>query len=497
MGKGMWRTQAFLRCILMITFLFALFSTVKINGAHGQTSQPDGTATVLIFDTSSSMSNPDPNGTTKLKAAQAAGVSILNVIEAENQLQNISTHEVGIVDFNTHSQVDLPLTTDFDQARSALTKFSPVLRTNMPDGLKDGLQVLHNVPAGKKSIIILLSDGVPNVGLNGEMSVSEDTVRGQVMDLANQAGTKGVCIYTVGFGRGGSSGDFDEDLLQEVARRSGCGKYYNATDATQLANIYVELRHVSTGDILLHKNGQISQGENVDLGAVNVSTDQELLLFTVNWPGSKIEVNITDPSGKTVNSSYPGANISVSKSLASIMVKSPAPGAWKVVLLGADVPEKIMEYSAILSTRKGVPQSSTIVPTLPASDDLALPVLIVVLAGSGVFGFVYIQTLKTRRVQPGAISRGTLLGTGGPLAGQTIVLRPETLLGRGQQCNLFLNDPVVSRQHTRICQVKEQWYIQDQGSAGGTFLNGQKIQAAQLHSGDQIRIGRSTFLFRV
>lgn len=492
--------QVFIRLALAVTMALAIFASVSYAGVRGQSVAPDGTATVLIFDTSSSMSDSDASGKTKLEAAQTAGTSILNVIEAENQLQNIPIHQVGIVDFNTQTRVDLPLSSDFNQARTALAKFSPVLRTGMPDGLKSGLDVLKNVPAGKKPIIILLSDGVPNVGLNSDETASYDTVHSQVMDLAGQAGTLGICIYTVGFGRAGSTSGFDEGLLQEVAQRSGCGKYYNATDATQLANIYVELRHVSTGDILLHKNGQIGQNENVDLGAVDVSSNQELLLFTVNWPGSKIEVNITDPSGKTVDAQYPGAKLNISKSLASIVVKSPAPGAWKINLLGADVPEKIMTYSAILSTRKStVLQSAvvvTVAPTITHSGDLAIPLLIVILAGGGVAMFVYYRAITTRRVRLNADSAAMLMGTAGPLAGQSVALHMETRMGRGSQCNLFLNDPTVSRLHASIRQAQGHWFIQDQGSAGGTFVNGQKIQAVQLRPGDQIKIGNSTFIFQ-
>jgi hypothetical protein len=35
------------------------------------------------------------------------------------------------------------------------------------------------------------------------------------------------------------------------------------------------------------------------------------------------------------------------------------------------------------------------------------------------------------------------------------------------------------------------WFVQDLGSAAGTFVNGQRIQATRLNPGDQIQVGTS------
>ena len=51
----------------------------------------------------------------------------------------------------------------------------------------------------------------------------------------------------------------------------------------------------------------------------------------------------------------------------------------------------------------------------------------------------------------------------------------------------------VSRRHARIQQQRTQYFIEDLGSANGTFLNGQRLTPYlphPLHDGDELQIGR-------
>jgi pSer/pThr/pTyr-binding forkhead associated (FHA) protein len=82
--------------------------------------------------------------------------------------------------------------------------------------------------------------------------------------------------------------------------------------------------------------------------------------------------------------------------------------------------------------------------------------------------------------------------TAGPLAGQTKSLTSRgILIGRGSGCDLRLVDRSVSRQHARLRYADGAWFVQDLGSAAGTFVNGQRIQAIRIKRGDQIQIGAS------
>jgi Mg-chelatase subunit ChlD len=338
------------------------------------------TATALIFDVSGSMDEYDASGMTKLQAAQAAGADILNIIAAENQAQGGVVHnDIAIVSFSNTAWVNLSLTTDVSAAQSALQGLYPMEGTGMPDGLKTGLDLLSGTTSGSKPIIILLTDGLPNVGQGGDMTADEDTVRKQVLDLASQAGQQGMCVYTVGFGDP-YSGNIDEGFLGQVSANSGCGTYYNAQDANDLANVYIELRHLSTGDILLQKGGQISQSQQLDLGSVDVPQNQSILLYTLNWPGSRLDPILIDPSGQRVDASYPGASISTYSTLASIVIANPKPGTWQLAAFGADVPEGTTDFNALLSARPAPP---TEVPTPPQPSGLPVAVLFIALVGGG------------------------------------------------------------------------------------------------------------------
>ena len=71
----------------------------------------------------------------------------------------------------------------------------------------------------------------------------------------------------------------------------------------------------------------------------------------------------------------------------------------------------------------------------------------------------------------------------------------DNFLGRDWECRVVLNDPQCSRQHARIYTNEDGWWIKDNGSSNGTYVNGQTIHEARLVEGNQIRIGGSAFTF--
>jgi hypothetical protein len=75
------------------------------------------------------------------------------------------------------------------------------------------------------------------------------------------------------------------------------------------------------------------------------------------------------------------------------------------------------------------------------------------------------------------------------------VLQDGLLVGRSKVCDLQLSDPTVSRTHAKFRQAGEEWFLQDQDSSGGTYVNGQRVRATKLNDGDRIKIGRTTFTF--
>ena len=72
----------------------------------------------------------------------------------------------------------------------------------------------------------------------------------------------------------------------------------------------------------------------------------------------------------------------------------------------------------------------------------------------------------------------------------------EVIIGRLPDCDVVLAKPYVSRQHARVFRENGSWFVEDLGSAGGTFLNRSVLnKRATLTDGDEIGIGdlRVTF----
>lgn len=79
----------------------------------------------------------------------------------------------------------------------------------------------------------------------------------------------------------------------------------------------------------------------------------------------------------------------------------------------------------------------------------------------------------------------------GPNVGAQYPLsKSRLLLGRGEECDIALNDTSVSRVHADIEYVDdEQYRISDQNSSNGLRINGEEKKSAVLDTGDVIELG--------
>ncbi|HTQ38932.1 MAG TPA: sigma 54-interacting transcriptional regulator [Pirellulales bacterium] len=90
--------------------------------------------------------------------------------------------------------------------------------------------------------------------------------------------------------------------------------------------------------------------------------------------------------------------------------------------------------------------------------------------------------------------------TVGGRAGEHFLLdrAATTRLGRGEDCQIVLGDPLCSRVHSEVLLDGEgRWIIRDAGSRNGTFVNGQKTDEAVLAEGHNIRVGSNEFEFHL
>ncbi|GMV17464.1 MAG: hypothetical protein AMXMBFR56_56880 [Polyangiaceae bacterium] len=71
----------------------------------------------------------------------------------------------------------------------------------------------------------------------------------------------------------------------------------------------------------------------------------------------------------------------------------------------------------------------------------------------------------------------------------------EWTLGRHTQSTIVLTDDGVSRKHARIVRQGDRYVLEDQGSANGTFVRGEKVDRHVLTDGDVFQLG-PTVMFR-
>jgi len=86
--------------------------------------------------------------------------------------------------------------------------------------------------------------------------------------------------------------------------------------------------------------------------------------------------------------------------------------------------------------------------------------------------------------------------SGGGRAGESF--RPaggRTRIGRSPDCEIFLDDVTVSRNHAVLIERDGRFFVEDEGSLNGTFVNRRRIDSAELENGDEVQIGKYRLTF--
>src|SRR5919199_1289257 len=91
--------------------------------------------------------------------------------------------------------------------------------------------------------------------------------------------------------------------------------------------------------------------------------------------------------------------------------------------------------------------------------------------------------------------RGVLIVKRGPNAGSKFFMDEDrTQIGRHPDSDIFLDDITVSRRHAEI-RRDGRFSLHDVGSLNGTYVNRERVEDADLRSGDEIQIGKFKLVF--
>lgn len=201
----------------------------------------EGISIVLALDISSSMLAEDFSPANRLDVARRTAVEFVRAR---------SSDRIGLVAFAGQALTQVPITTDYAVLEQAIRNLRiGILEdgTAIGTGIATAANRLRRAP-GKSKVLVLLTDGENNKG-----TVDPRTA-------AQAASAFGIRIYTIGVGTQGEAPvptgrgplglryetlpvKIDEQLLSEIARMSG-GRYFRATDAASLSNIFAEINRL-------------------------------------------------------------------------------------------------------------------------------------------------------------------------------------------------------------------------------------------------------------
>ncbi|MDQ3522308.1 MAG: VWA domain-containing protein [Gemmatimonadota bacterium] len=198
----------------------------------------EGIGIMIAMDISSSMLAEDFRPANRLEVAKRTTMRFI---------QGRKNDRIGLVAFAGEALTQVPVTLDYDLLFSALGNLRPGLLedgTAIGMGLATAASRLRATP-GPSRVVILLSDGENN---RGEIAP---------LDAARAAAAYDIRVFTIGVGSAGMARvpiargptglvygmlpvSIDEPLLTEIARITG-GRYYRATDAQALSQIFAEI----------------------------------------------------------------------------------------------------------------------------------------------------------------------------------------------------------------------------------------------------------------
>lgn len=495
-----------------------LWAAIRVDPAgHALEKERAPLAIALVIDTSSSMAG-DPMA------------HVLSSCEIVAELLS-DRDRLAIVTFATHAGVRCGLTAvdgaGLAQIKASLVGVTASGNTNMHGGIELAAGVLATAPAGLRRVMVVLSDGQPNIGL------------ATAPQLATYVKSLGLAVSTLGFGL-----HHDENVLQAIAT-AGSGRYAYIPDPA--------VARVDMARAALAHGGVVAAGIELRIKLLEgVEIVRIVPASQLRFGGSGVTTTIGDvfvdegrlvaiemqldlpPSTKgklaevTVTGHAPDGTPHQAIAELVVDVRSGAPAIDRdaqrdIVTVQADAARAEARAQA---DRRAFPGAAAIlrqmiaridaIPGFVADDGSVLAELREQLVDEATsyetvasdaervhmrkanMAYNYatpVATPSAARVPAPVPAR--IVGIAGPVVGQIIDLAIETTFGRTRGNDVVLPTGACSKRHARILFTNQQFVLLDLGSTNGVLVNGARITNHTLSDGDRFTIGDAEFRFEL
>jgi uncharacterized protein YegL len=472
------------RFLLLVTLGFIFFSC---NLGFASTVSND---IVLVIDNSGSMKKGDPHFETKRAVAE-----FVKKLSDDTQLA------VLIFDHRVNLIVPLTVVSETNK-KTILSSFNAIdykgMLTNIPDAMKQAVFELiqHGSKASQKSIIFI-TDGVVDTGKKSRDIEKTKWLRKKLPEGATRHGVK---IFGIAF-----TDLADFELIQFLVKKTN-GEYFRARTSEDIPEIFSRIYQKILG----------KAPESIETASMPSTPSTETL--------QKSEYPVQENSQEAP----PESEIEQSPIYITEKPRPTPDPVREEIKESASAPDPVKEEMKESSPVKHVmKKSGDLIPVSPKPKKFPLPLPIMILiAVAFVVAAMFILSRFRRRKTPVSVppSQSHRPSPPEPVAEQQRPIgvpdqfMPEALLrdvsgvtgedtykisekeikiGRKEKLNqIVIDQETISRQHAIIEYKEYAYWIKDQDSANGTFLDGQKItDEMRLKSGDTISIDVYDFEF--
>ena len=231
---------------------------------------------MFVVDTSRSLRRSDPQD---FRSAGAVGL-----VENLSPKSNI---KIGVVSFDSESEIAQPMTSDRDAVINALKLLPRSGSTNLAAGIRAALAELEkNGRPGSSRVIMLFTDGMSN--------------KNKAYDAAVEATRRGITIQTLMLGKDSKGAK----ILDTIAWATG-GSFMKVSDPSKLPEAFLNLRTTGVDSVTLSVNGSAPVPARLAggtfAGSLPVSIgENRIVAFATSLDGetreTEITVNVRDTS---------------------------------------------------------------------------------------------------------------------------------------------------------------------------------------------------------